>query len=134
MINNSDVVLPSNSKFGFFFTFFFTVAGIIFFYKNLFVFFYLFLFLALFLFLITLINPKLLSPLNRLWMNFGLFLGLIVSPIVLGVIFFLIFTPVSLILKLIGRDELNIKLINKNSYWKKVDDKVLKENSFKQQF
>jgi hypothetical protein len=67
--------------------------------------------------IITLIKPDTLLPLNNLWMKFGLLLSIIISPIVLGLIFFGLITPISLITRLFGRDELNLKLKKKNTYW-----------------
>ena len=82
---------------------------------------------------ITLINDNLLLPLNKLWMSFGLLLGKIISPIILGIIFFGLFTPYGIILRLIGRDELNLKLKKTNSYWKhRVNN--LSQTNFNKQF
>ena len=55
------------------------------------------------------LTPQILSPLNRLWFCLGLLLGKIVSPIVLALIFFVLITPVSLVTRLFGRDELKMK-------------------------
>ena len=65
---------------------------------------------------------------------FGILLGKIVSPIVLGLIFFVIFTPVSLFLKIIKRDELQLKKNNNKSYWKIREEKKFDPYSFKNQF
>ncbi len=67
--------------------------------------------------ILGLINSTILTPLNRLWFKFGIFLGKIVSPIVLGTIFFLIVTPTGLLLRLFGKDVINLKYNNNNSYW-----------------
>jgi len=64
-----------------------------------------------------LINSKLLSPLNKLWFKFGIFLGRIISPFVMGVIFFIIVTPIGLIMRILKKDLLKLKFNNKNSYW-----------------
>ena len=64
-----------------------------------------------------LINSKVLTPLNRLWFKFGLLLGRIISPIVMGLIFFLVVTPIGLIMRIIGKDLLNLKLNKDKSYW-----------------
>ena len=70
------------------------------------------------LFLILgLLNSKILTPLNKLWFRFGLFLGKIISPIIMGVIFFLVVTPTGLIMRLLGRDVLNLKYNKNQSYW-----------------
>tara|TARA_Y100000389_G_scaffold69729_1_gene66420 strand:+ start:370 stop:753 length:384 start_codon:yes stop_codon:yes gene_type:complete len=71
-----------------------------------------------FIFLILgLINSKLLSPLNKLWFKFGIFLGKIISPFVMGVIFFIIVTPIGLFMRILKKDLLKLKFNNKNSYW-----------------
>ena len=71
-----------------------------------------------FIFLVLgLLNSKLLNPLNIVWFKFGLFLGKIVSPIVMGIIFFLIVTPISIVMKIFGKDLLNLKYNNQKSYW-----------------
>ena len=67
--------------------------------------------------ILGLLNSKVLTPLNRIWFKFGIILGKIVSPFVMGVIYFLIVTPIGLIMKLFGKDLLNLKYENKNSYW-----------------
>ena len=64
-----------------------------------------------------LINSIILTPLNKRWFKFGILLGKIVSPIVMGVVFFLVVTPISLIMKLFGKDILNIKKNKKQTYW-----------------
>ena len=63
------------------------------------------------------INSNLLLPLNKLWFKFGIFLGKIISPIIMGIIFFLVVTPIGLIMRLIGKDVLNLKYSDYRSYW-----------------
>jgi len=85
-----------------------------------------------FIFLLTAITkPEILRPLNYLWIKFGDLLGIIISPIVMGVIFFFVVTPIGLLMKLLGKDLLNIKLSKKNSYWIKRNKKI---GSMKRQF
>ena len=64
-----------------------------------------------------LINSKILNPLNNMWFKFGILLGKIISPLVMGVIFFFIVTPISIIMKILGKDILSLKKNNKKSYW-----------------
>ena len=67
-----------------------------------------------FIFLVLgLLNSKILTPLNKLWFKFGIFLGKIISPLIMGIIFFLVVTPTGLIMRLLGKDLLNLKY-NKN--------------------
>ena len=70
----------------------------------------------IFLFL-SLTKPRILTPLNKVWIKFGLFLGKIVSPIVMGVIFFSVVTPTSFFMKIFGKDLLNLKYNNNKTYW-----------------
>ena len=67
--------------------------------------------------ILGLINSKILTPLNKIWFKFGILLGNVVSPIIMGIIFFLIATPTSIIMKLLGKDLLNLKKNNNDSYW-----------------
>jgi len=86
---------------------------------------------AIFLFL-GLINSKSLTPLNKVWFIFGIFLGKIVSPFVMGIIFFLVVTPIGFIMKILGKDLLQLKF-NKNvqTYWiEKSDQKSKMKNQF----
>ena len=62
-------------------------------------------------------NSKILTPLNKLWFKFGILLGKIVSPLIMGIIFFLVVTPIGLIMKLFGKDVLNLRYNNNKSYW-----------------
>ena len=63
------------------------------------------------------INSKLLSPLNKVWFKFGLLLGRIISPIVMGIIFFLVVTPIALLMRILKKDLLNLKFTKNNTYW-----------------
>ena len=67
--------------------------------------------------ILGLLKSKLLTPLNKLWFRFGIFLGKIISPIIMGFIFFLVVTPIGLIMRLLGKDVLNIKYNKERSYW-----------------
>ena len=67
--------------------------------------------------LLGLVNSKILNTLNKLWFKFGIFLGKIISPIIMGIIFFLVVTPIGLLMKLLGKDVLNLKYNVNKSYW-----------------
>ena len=67
--------------------------------------------------ILGLLNSKILTPLNKLWYKFGIFLGKLVSPLIMGIIFFLVVTPIGLIMRLFGKDVLNLKYNNNKSYW-----------------
>jgi len=65
-----------------------------------------------------LINSKLLSPLNKLWIKIGEILGIIIAPIVMGLIYFIILTPISFIVRIFGKDLLGLTFLKKKeSYW-----------------
>ena len=64
-----------------------------------------------------LLNSKILNPLNKLWFKFGIFLGKIISPLVMGIIFFLVVTPIGLLMRLLNKDLLNLRFNNNSSYW-----------------
>ena len=81
--------------------------------------------------ILALLNSKILTPLNKVWMKFGFILGKIVSPIVIGFIFFFVVTPTGIIMRVLGKDLLNLKKNNQNTYWIKKDNK---NNNMKNQF
>mgnify|MGYP001200764317 FL=1 len=85
-----------------------------------------------FIFLILgLINSKILTPLNRLWFKFGLLLGKFISPLMMGIIFFLVVTPIGIIMRLLKKDLLNLKYNKKETYW---IDKSGPKSKMKNQF
>ena len=63
------------------------------------------------------INSQILTPLNKLWFKFGLLLGKVISPLVMGLIFFLVVTPIGLIMRALRKDLLNLKYNKNKSYW-----------------
>lgn len=129
----SEIELPSNRKFGSFFTFVFAVATAYSVYVASIGLAYTFSAAASIFLLITLTKSDALLPLNKLWMRFGFLLGMIVSPVVLGIIFFGLFTPVALLMRLSGRDELRLKFTQKASHWISRNEPI-KSESFKNQF
>ena len=68
-------------------------------------------------FALGIINSNLLKPLNKLWFKFGLLLGKIISPFVMGIIFFIVVTPIAILMRLLRKDLLNLKFNKNNSYW-----------------
>ena len=78
-----------------------------------------------------LLNSKFLSPLNKIWFKFGLFLGKIISPMVMGLIFFFVVTPIGILMRILKKDLLNLKLNNNKSYWiEKNEPKSKMKNQF----
>ena len=68
--------------------------------------------------ILGLLNSKLLSPLNKIWIKFGEILGIIIAPIIMALVYFVILTPVSLVVRVFGKDILGLKFINKQqTYW-----------------
>ena len=87
--------------------------------------------LSLIFLILGLLNSNILFPLNRIWFKFGIILGSIVSPIVMSLVFFLVVTPTSLILRLFKKDILSLKKNDNNTYWvKKLDKKSKMKNQF----
>jgi len=81
--------------------------------------------------LLGVFNSKILTPLNILWMKFGLLLGKIISPLIMGFVFFGVVTPISILMKLIGKDSLNLKRNKNDTYWLKQQEI---KSSMKNQF
>jgi hypothetical protein len=77
------------------------------------------------------LNSKILTPFNKIWFKFGVLLGSFVSPIVMGIIFFVIVTPTSLVMMFLGKNLLNLKRGNKKTYWM---EKSKIESKMKNQF
>jgi hypothetical protein len=67
--------------------------------------------------MLGILNSEVLTPLNKIWFRFGIFLGKIFSPLIMALIFFLVVTPIGLIMRFIGKDVLNLKFNNDKSYW-----------------
>ena len=89
-------------------------------------------FIAIIFLTLGLMNSKLLTPLNILWFKFGILLGSIISPIVMGIVFFAVITPTGFIMKIMGKDLINNKYDNKKkSYWINRDKS---KSTMKQQF
>jgi len=81
--------------------------------------------------ILGLINSNLLTPLNKIWTKFGILLGNFTSPIIMALIFFIVVTPIGLLIKLLKKDLINLKKNDVNSYWIK---KKKYNNSMKDQF
>lgn len=126
--------MPSNTKFGWFFAAVFAALAAYGFWKDWGLVAIVGLIVAVLFVAATLLAPQILTPLNRLWYDLGLLLGKIVSPIVLGIIFFVLITPTSLITRLFGRDELKMKKRYVESYWVDRSPPGPPSDSFKTQY
>ena len=73
--------------------------------------------ISLIFLVLGLLNSKILTPLNKLWFKFGILLSKIISPLIMGIIFFLVVTPIGLLMRILGKDLLNLKYNNNKSYW-----------------
>jgi hypothetical protein len=81
--------------------------------------------------ILGLLNSRYLTPLNKIWFKFGLFLGKLVSPLVMGIIFFFVVTPIAFLMKILRKDLLNLEYNNDKTYWiKKVEPKSKMKNQF----
>ena len=85
---------------------------------------------ALIFLVLGLINSSILTPLNLLWFKFGMLLGRIVSPIIMGLVFFGVVTPTGLLMKLFKKDLLKLKRKDKKSYWIERKSKSEMKNQF----
>jgi hypothetical protein len=127
--------LPSNKKFGLlFFGVFFALALYAYSKNEATLVIGLLLLLSGFFLISSFFYQGLLSPLNKAWFLLGLALGKIVSPIVLGIIFFGLITPIALLARLLCRDELKLKRPKKGSYWSEPIGSNSDADSFKNQF
>ncbi len=131
--DKSELKLPSNKKFGFFFSVIFLLISSYYLYLNEIIIALILGFISVLFFCVSFLKAGLLLPFNIVWMKFGILLGKLISPIVLGTIFFFMFTPVAVIMRLVGRDELRLRLNFQDSYWIKRKSSINKA-SFKRQF
>ena len=76
-----------------------------------------FLLIAFIFLFLGIINSKILTPLNKIWFKFGIFLGNFISPIVMAIIFFFVVTPIGILMKVLKKDLINLKKNNDKSYW-----------------
>ncbi len=87
--------------------------------------------LSLIFLILGFLNSNLLTPLNKIWFKFGMLLGNFMSPIIMGLVFFGVVTPTSILMKILGKDLLNLKKNNSDSYWiKKSQIKSKMKNQF----
>ncbi len=87
--------------------------------------------ISLIFLILGLLNSKLLTPLNKIWFKFGILLGKIISPLVMGLIFFFVVTPIGILMRILKKDLLNLKFNKKTTYWiEKNDPKSKMKNQF----
>ena len=132
-ISKKKIIIGSNKSFGIVFSIFFALIFFYFFLK------YndikkVFIILSLLFLVLGFLNSKLLTPLNILWFKFGVFLSVVISPLIMSLIFFCVVTPIAFLAKLVKKDFLNLdkkKNIKRKTYW---IDKENYKNSMKDQF
>jgi len=129
-----DNKLPSNRTFGIFFFLFFTIFFGYSFINNFFIVSIFLSLIAIFFLFSTLFYESLLTPLNYWWMKFGNLLGMIISPLIMSILYLLIFVPVSLLFKITLRDELRLKMKKRQTHWKYREIETSSEENFKNQF
>ena len=130
MRQNKEIKLPSNRSFGIVFFTVFLILSLYPLVNSESIRIWLLIISIIFL-VLGLLNSKILTPLNKLWFKFGILLGKIVSPFVMGIIFFLVVTPIGLIMRLFGKDVLNLKYNKNKSYWiEKNDPRSKMKNQF----
>ena len=115
-MKNSKIKIGTNKSFGIVFFLFFLIVSIFPLFKDGNIRIWSLVISIIFL-ILGLLNSKILTPLNIIWFKFGIVLGSFVSPIVMGIVFFAIVTPTSLIMKVLGKNLLNLKKSNKKTYW-----------------
>ena len=87
--------------------------------------------ISLLFLILGIINSKILTPLNKVWFKFGIFLGKIISPVVMGIIFFLVVTPIAFLMRMLKKDLLNLKYNKNSTYWiEKNEPKSKMKNQF----
>ena len=87
--------------------------------------------ISLIFLILGLVNSKILTPLNKLWFKFGNFLGKVISPLIMGIIFFLVVTPMGFLMRMLGKDLINLKYNKSDTYWiKKSGPRSKMKNQF----
>ena len=125
-----DIKISSNRNFGIVFFIVFLIIALypLIFYENIRLW---SLIISLVFLILGLINSKILTPLNKIWFKFGIYLGKLISPIIMGIIFFFVVTPTGYVMRFLRKDILNLKYNNNKSYW--IEKNNLKSN-MKNQF
>ena len=132
-MKTKEIILPSNRKFGMVFSIFFILATSYYFYNNDIFFSIFFLVISSIFLILTIFFSNLLSPLNYAWYKFGILLGRFINPVVMGILFYFLISPIAIFLRILGRDELRIKDKNLKSFW--LNKKIEKNfTSFKNQY
>ena len=108
--------IPTNKNFGIVFCFVFLIIFLDSFFRGDHLRYWSLIVSIVFL-ILGLINSKILNPLNKIWFEFGILLGKVISPLIMGVIFFLVVTPTGMLMRLLNKDLLKLKFNDKSTYW-----------------
>ena len=128
--NNKLIELPSNKSFGILFFFVFFVIGILPALNHGKILFWSIVVASIFL-ILGINNSKFLTPLNKIWMKFGFILGNLISPLIMGVIYYGIVTPTAILMRFLKKDILNLKKSKNKTYWIEKDNS---KNNMRNQF
>lgn len=134
LIRKNELQLPSNRVFGLFLGFLCFCLSLFFFLTDRHHVVNVALTAGILLATLAFISPKILLPLNWLWMRFGLLLSMVVKPIVMGMVFSIFFIPLGVYMRIIGRDELKLSNIDRRTFWQSRTTLERKDNFFHQQF
>jgi len=115
-LKKNNIKIGTNKSFGIVFFLFFLIVSLFPLFKNENIRVWSLIIAIIFL-ILGLLNSKFLTPLNKIWFKFGILLGSFVSPIIMGIVFFVIVTPTSIIMRVLGKNLLNLKKDNKKTYW-----------------
>ena len=126
--------LPSNRVFGYFFASIFGVLGAYLGFKGLPIATTVLVILACALVITAIFKPWLLLPFNRLWMKLGVILSAIISPLIMGLIYFGLFTPMGIVMRLFRRDELQLKIKLRRTHWRSRSRQDQDSSDFENQF
>ena len=87
--------------------------------------------ISLIFLILGILNSRILTPLNLLWFRFGIALGKILTPVIMSLVFFLVVTPIGIIMKILNKDLLNLKFKKDDTYWiEKKGPKSVMKNQF----
>jgi len=115
-LDNSNIKIGTNKSFGIVFFVFFLIVSIFPLLNDGNIRIWSLIISIIFL-ILGILNSKILTPLNQVWFKFGILLGRFVSPAVMGVVFFAIVTPTSVVMRVLQKNLLNLKKGNKKTYW-----------------
>ena len=115
-MNSNKIKISSNKSFGIVFFVFFLIISLFPLLKDNNIRIWAIITAIIFL-ILGFLNSPILTPLNRIWFKFGILLGNFISPVVMGVIFFVVVTPTALLMRIFGKNLLGLKRNNKTSYW-----------------